>query len=312
MVASKVSSAAPEAALPSPTIATPKATVPRPASCQPPAGVTLASAPSSEQPGAPPPPVLPRLLLAEPVLSEVPQSPPDSSPSLRALEISRAAASSEEPEPTEEEAELSDELGADHTPSGILVDRVAIARPRARAQRALPLASALTVAVLGAGLWWQVSGIRTPASTGAAASTPGPAGAEPAAQPRTPAPEPEPVSKSEPVSEPGPALDAARPEVPDRVDDSPPAPAYDVQRLDLALRWARTNAERCHRGGRAVGTAQLSITFSPEGKVTVFELTGEPIASAPVATCVTTYFRSMLIPAFDGEAFTIHETLTLR
>ncbi|HEY6725665.1 MAG TPA: hypothetical protein VI197_16640 [Polyangiaceae bacterium] len=122
-----------------------------------------------------------------------------------------------------------------------------------------------------------------------------PAAAEPAAA------EPAPTVSESVAAEPAAAGPERHPEV-----------AYDAQRLDFALRWARTRADHCHRGGRAVGTAQLAITFSPEGKVTALRVTGEPIASAPVARCVATYFQSMLIPAFDGEAFTIHETLTLR
>ena len=58
--------------------------------------------------------------------------------------------------------------------------------------------------------------------------------------------------------------------------------------------------------------AHTAITFSPEGRVSEFTLSGEPVAGAPVAGCVESYYKAMLIPAFEGRPFTIHEQLTLR
>lgn len=114
------------------------------------------------------------------------------------------------------------------------------------------------------------------------------------------------------------SMGAARaPKVEPSVEPASPEPrsdrvAYDAQRLAFALTWAKSHAEDCHRWGRAVGTVDLAITFSSEGRVTELELSGEPVAGAPVAGCVESYYRAMLIPAFEGEPFTIHERLTLR
>ena len=99
---------------------------------------------------------------------------------------------------------------------------------------------------------------------------------------------------------------------------SPPSAATktggtpDERRLVFARTWARSHALMCHRGGRAVGDVTLTITFAPSGRVSQVEMHGEPVASAPVGRCIEDYYRSMLIPAFEGEPYTFSEQLTLR
>src|SRR5690606_9569847 len=150
---------------------------------------------------------------------------------------------------------------------------------------------------LCAALWWQVSGIgpaAAPASTRAAAAAVD--AVEHESEPSAllePAPVADP-GLSEPEGElaPEPAPSPAAEPAPPVVNSAFEPVAYDKERLELAVKWARAQAERCHLGGRAVGTAELAITFSPEGKVVALQLTGEPIASAPVAHCVKSYFQS--------------------
>lgn len=71
-------------------------------------------------------------------------------------------------------------------------------------------------------------------------------------------------------------------------------------------------AQRCHPGGHAVGTADVIITFGPKGHVTEVRIEGEPIASAPVANCIRDFARSVIIPKFDGEPFTVRQQITMR
>ncbi len=92
-----------------------------------------------------------------------------------------------------------------------------------------------------------------------------------------------------------------------------PAPSgHDERRLGFVLDWATAHAEKCHLGGRAVGTVEVHVTFAPNGKVQAVRLEGEPIAGAPVGRCIEGYFGSMLIPAYEGRPFTITRELTLR
>jgi hypothetical protein len=77
-------------------------------------------------------------------------------------------------------------------------------------------------------------------------------------------------------------------------------------------RVAVQRAERtCHRRGRAVGKAQVFVTFAPNGRAVEARVEGEPIASAPVARCIKDQLFSVVIPKFDGAAFTVSEPITL-
>jgi hypothetical protein len=235
---------------------------------------------------------------------------PDSVPSLRALEVASAPARSKLAEPAEA-AELADE---DRTPAGILVDRATLL-PRSRPRRTLAVASASAAVALSVALGWRFVANETRSEPMSAPTTAqqGSAESQGSNHSKTPSTPPE-----SPPAERAPLAQAAPPTQPEaeRVAEPAVAPsgsvAYDAQRLEFALRYARSRAQQCHQGGRAIGTAALSITFSSEGKVSELQLSGEPIASAPVGVCVAGYFRSMLIPAFEGEAFTIHELVTLR
>jgi hypothetical protein len=79
-------------------------------------------------------------------------------------------------------------------------------------------------------------------------------------------------------------------------------------RIWLALR----RAERCQLDGRAVGSAEVFVTFSPNGRVSAARIEGEPVASAPVARCILDQARSIRIAKFDGDEFTLHQSIVLR
>ncbi|MBN1610155.1 MAG: hypothetical protein JW940_26245 [Polyangiaceae bacterium] len=107
--------------------------------------------------------------------------------------------------------------------------------------------------------------------------------------------------------------------------ETEPAPTASVPRaasdmpqgLDRAIvlqrvRSVLATAERCHQGGRATGTATVVLTFDGKGHVSEAHIEGEPIASAPVAGCILTYARAIIIPRFSGSPFTLREPITLR
>lgn len=100
---------------------------------------------------------------------------------------------------------------------------------------------------------------------------------------------------------------------PARVSNGEDIPDYvakaNVQLMtDLALR----RAQRCHPEGHAVGTAQVFITFAPNGSVTNARLEGEPVASAPVGRCILDHARSIRIAKFEGAGFTYVKSLIMR
>jgi 2-oxoglutarate dehydrogenase E2 component (dihydrolipoamide succinyltransferase) len=136
-----------------------------------------------------------------------------------------------------------------------------------------------------------------PAEVAADPVLPAAAPAQPIAEPVAPKPEPEPAAaRTQPET-------ASAGTVPPYVK----APVV-LHRTRLQIRAA----QNCHRGGRAVGTAEVFLTFDPSGRVSEARLEGEPIASAPVARCVLDAVRAVRIPKFVGAPFTISESITLR
>ncbi len=71
-------------------------------------------------------------------------------------------------------------------------------------------------------------------------------------------------------------------------------------------------ATKCHPFGRAAGTAQVSVLIEPSGKVSTASLEGEPLASAPVGACILVHARSLRVPPFEGPAFRVVDSITLR
>jgi hypothetical protein len=189
---------------------------------------------------------------------------------------------------------------------------VTLAPPRRRDRRGLAIVAVASAALCaGAALDALVQSAPGPRDVSASART-GAANARAAATP-PPAPGAEESRLAEnldAVSEHD--LSAATSVVAEAPPPSQPVAHYDEVVLKQVVRWALRNAGECHKEGRAVGTAELFITFEPSGKVSEARLVGEPVASAPVARCVLDYARTIMLPPFEGPAFTVSRTLTLR
>jgi hypothetical protein len=71
-------------------------------------------------------------------------------------------------------------------------------------------------------------------------------------------------------------------------------------------------AANCHRGGRATGNAVVAIKFGADGHTTEVLISGEPIASAPVANCLRTFASSIVIPEFPKGELEMAYAITLR
>jgi hypothetical protein len=112
---------------------------------------------------------------------------------------------------------------------------------------------------------------------------------------------------------------SAQADAPPATSDDPAAPvvheippSVNQSRLIYLTRLAVRHAEKCHLGGRAVGTAKAFLTFQPDGRVSLARLEGEPVASAPVAKCVLNQLRAVVIKPYDGPPFTHTTQITLR
>jgi hypothetical protein len=186
----------------------------------------------------------------------------------------------------------------------------------ARARRGLALAATAFVVVSGVALLFALKVGRAPAanavqSQAAAPQAASPRAASPAAS--TLPSRPGPPEQTSTAIAPTPTQPAPSAQPTAIIVDEHGVPPYvkspvAVHRTMLALR----GAQRCHPGGHAVGTVDAFITFAANGHVIDARLEGEPLASAPVATCILQYARSVILPKFEGEPFTLRQSFTMR
>jgi hypothetical protein len=87
----------------------------------------------------------------------------------------------------------------------------------------------------------------------------------------------------------------------------PPAPVYDEQRLGFALEWARRQAATCTGYGSSVPSVTVNVSFGPDGKVSDATVVEPQQLNEGKVVCIELHYRSALIPAFDGDAFTVTE-----
>ncbi len=66
----------------------------------------------------------------------------------------------------------------------------------------------------------------------------------------------------------------------------------------------------CSRQGS--GTASVSITFAPSGRVTSANLQGPPFAGTPTGGCIANTLRHAKVPAFSGEYVTVTKTIVIQ
>ncbi len=155
-----------------------------------------------------------------------------------------------------------------------------------------------------------------------------------------PAPEPDPSAQAEPSDPPDPSAQAEPSDPPDPSaqaepsdppdpdaqtepldpdEGSAPAPGLDqvppsvgADHVSALMSVAIRRAQRCHPGGHAVGTATVFVTFGQDGAVSDAHLVGEPLASAPVASCILGHVRVLSVPPFDDAPFVVSAPIELR
>jgi hypothetical protein len=94
----------------------------------------------------------------------------------------------------------------------------------------------------------------------------------------------------------------------------PPKPAaeFDSEAARVALGAGAAAASGCRKAEDPSGTAQLTITFAPSGRVTSARIAGPPFQGTPTGSCIAGAFHSVRVPAFGGAAVTITKEVTIR
>lgn len=138
-----------------------------------------------------------------------------------------------------------------------------------------------------------------------------PASAEPSA-----APKPEPTVAAAAPS--APPTDTAKPDLPKApitIHNAPPPAApgteFDRAAAVAALNGAAQQASSCRKEGDPSGTAVLTITFAPSGRVTSAAIQGPPFAGTATGGCIASTMRHASIPAFEGERVTVTKTVVI-
>ncbi|MEO8905263.1 MAG: hypothetical protein ABI627_27400 [Polyangiaceae bacterium] len=130
--------------------------------------------------------------------------------------------------------------------------------------------------------------------------------------------------KSEPAVVAAPVLEIAQkpadtasvpPRAPLEIHNAPPPAAagteFDRPAAVAALKGAATQASSCRKDRDPSGTAVLTITFAPSGRVTSATIQGPPFAGTPTGGCIANTMRHASIPAFDGERVTVTKTVVI-
>ncbi|MEJ7735074.1 MAG: hypothetical protein WKG00_38535 [Polyangiaceae bacterium] len=129
----------------------------------------------------------------------------------------------------------------------------------------------------------------------------------------TAAPQTSPAIAAQPAS---PAL-AAPPAAPKPAAPTAAAPPSNGTELDAtaassALSRATGEASACRAPGDPSGTARVTVTFAPSGRVTSAVLSGPPYAGTQTGGCIARTLRNAVVPAFSGVPVQVSRTITIR
>jgi hypothetical protein len=144
-------------------------------------------------------------------------------------------------------------------------------------------------------------------------------GTAPAEAPRTAARDPQskPAEQKRPAEKPA-AEAAPKPAAPAKPPPpaaAPPpsdAPPFDRAAASSALSAAAGQASSCRKEGDPSGTARVSVTFAPSGRVTSAVVNGPPFAGTGTGGCIASVMRSAKVPAFSGEHVSVSKTVVIQ
>jgi len=109
---------------------------------------------------------------------------------------------------------------------------------------------------------------------------------------------------TEPVARAAPDPSMAPPE-------APPAGPFSKAAAGTALGAAVNQASACRKPGDPSGTASVTVTFAPSGRVTSATISGPPFAGTPTGGCIAATLRRARVPAFEGEKVTVTKSVVI-
>jgi len=98
--------------------------------------------------------------------------------------------------------------------------------------------------------------------------------------------------------------------------NAPPAAApdteFDRDAARNALASAAAQASACRKEGDPSGTANLTVTFAPSGRVTSAQIQGPPFSGTATGGCIASTMRRANVPAFSGDYVTVSKTIVVQ
>lgn len=85
--------------------------------------------------------------------------------------------------------------------------------------------------------------------------------------------------------------------------------AFDRAAAVAALDAAADQARSCQQAGGPSGTARVKVVFAPSGEVSSASVDHPPFAGTPVGGCIASAFRTIRVPAFDGDPVTLEKSV---
>jgi len=124
-------------------------------------------------------------------------------------------------------------------------------------------------------------------------------------------------SSAQPSGNAEPAVDkpaAAEKTIDARNAPPPAAPDTEFNRdaARNALASAAAQASACRKEGDPSGTANLTITFAPSGRVTSAQVQGPPFSGTATGGCIASTMRRASVPAFSGDYVTVSKTIVIQ
>ena len=129
----------------------------------------------------------------------------------------------------------------------------------------------------------------------------------------TAAPQTSPAVAAQPASPGGIAQPAApKPAAPTAAAPPPSGAEFDTTAAGSALSRATGEASACRAPGDPTGTARVTVTFAPSGRVTSAVLSGPPYAGTQTGGCIARTLRNAVVPAFTGVPVQVSRTISIR
>jgi hypothetical protein len=98
----------------------------------------------------------------------------------------------------------------------------------------------------------------------------------------------------------------------DSSSQEPQVRKFDIRALKSGVNDVVGQIGSCRRPGDPSGIAKVVMVFSTSGRVTSATVSGQPFAGTATGGCIARRFRSLRLPAFDGERRTIRKTVVVQ